>query len=101
MYVTKTITTQTDDFTFEERRFEPDGSPRESIVTSYDPMGNEKEFSCIEADGKLTIKQVYEYEFDTIGNWTSKKAYRWVIGWGEFHLYPFTITRRKIVYYSA
>lgn len=96
---TKTITTRIDEFTIEERRFDLDGSPSTSIVRSYDPNGNEKEFSCIEPDGTLSIKEEYEYEFDTTGNWTSMKAYRWVIGWGEFHLFPSTITRRKIVYY--
>lgn len=93
-----TLTEQIDEFTFQERRFKSDGSPSTSIVRSYDINGNEMEFSCIEPNGKLSIKEVYEYEFDAMGNWTSKKSYRWVIGWGEFHLYPYTITRRRIVY---
>ena len=98
---TKTIITQIDEFTVEERRFEPDGSPMSSIVTSYDANGNKKEVSCIDPDGTLGIKEVYEYDLDTYGNWTSMKSYRWVIGWGDFHLRPSTITRRKIVYYPA
>lgn len=97
--VTKTITTQIDEFTTEERRFEHDGSPGLSVVTRYDVKGNQKEFSCFEPDGTLCIKEEYKYEFDAEGNWTIMKSFRWVTGWGEFQLHLYTITRRKIAYY--
>lgn len=96
---TTIVTRQLDEFTTEEQRFAPDGSLGLKVVNAYDSNGNKTEFSCIDPDGTLGIKEVYEYEFDAFSNWTSNKTYRWVTGWGACHLYPHTITRRKIAYY--
>jgi hypothetical protein len=88
-----------DGYTIEEFRNNERGKFTDRTVTSYDAKGNLKEFSCYNSDGTLTLKDEYEYEFDSVRNWIKKIQYHWVIGWGEFSLIPLTISRRQIDYY--
>jgi hypothetical protein len=92
--------TQTDvGYMVEERRKSEKKEHRIRIVTNYDHNGNILDYSTYEADGEMYIKQEFEYEFDSVGNWTTQNASRWVVGWGEFRLVPFTVTHRKIEYF--
>ncbi len=86
-------------FTIEEFRNNENKELTDKYITSYDLKGNRTEFSCFDANGKLTLKDEYHYEFDSIRNWTQETQNHWVIGWGEFKLVPLSMTRRKIDYY--
>ena len=94
--------TQSDDgHIIEERRYSEENSLTLRKVTRYDRSGNKVEYSCYdhELDGEMYIKQEYEYEFDSVGNWTTQTVFRWVVGWGPFRLFPYSRTRRTIEYF--
>jgi len=69
-------------------------------VTNYDQHENETRFSCYEADGEMYIDQENRFEFDIVGNWVKQITLRWVTGWGEYRLHPYTSTRRIIQYFE-
>jgi hypothetical protein len=88
-----------DGYAVEESRHDKNDNLIDRTVTVYDSKGNRKEFSCYKRDGTLTLKDEFELEFDSNGNWIKQIQYHWVIGWGEFRLIPLTVMRRKIDYY--
>ena len=88
-----------DGYIIESLHYDEEGKLHHKTVSSYDSNGNQKEFFGYELDGTLYQKTKYDYEFDSVGNWTKRLQFWWVIGWGEFRLIPWTITYRKIDYY--
>lgn len=96
----KNIVNNDEGYTVEEFRNNENRKFIDKVITSYDSKGNIKEFSCFKQDGTLDLKDVYDYKFDSIGNWIEQIQNHWVIGWGEFKLVPLTITRRKIDYFD-
>lgn len=89
----------TDENIVEAFHYDENGNYTHRTVTTYDLKGNQKDFSSYDLHKKLVQKTRYVYEFDSSGNWIKQLQYWWVIGWGEFNLRPWTVTRRKIEYY--
>src|SRR4029078_6104814 len=68
-------------------------------VYKYDDKGNISEMTLLNADGSLLSKEVYKYEFDTIGNWTKMTTAVAVVGNGKIEFEPTEVTYRTIFYY--
>jgi TonB family protein len=68
-------------------------------VYKYDDKGNISEMTLVNADGSLLSKEVYKYEFDTIGNWTKMTTSVAVVGNGKIEFEPTEVTYRTIFYY--
>ena len=68
-------------------------------VYKYDDKGNISEMTLVNADGSLLSKEVYKYEFDSIGNWTKMTTSVAVVGNGKIEFEPTEVTYRTIFYY--
>ena len=68
-------------------------------VYKYDDKGNISEMTLLNADGSLLSKEVYKYEFDTIGNWTKMTTSVAVVENGTIGFEPTEVTYRTIFYY--
>ncbi len=68
-------------------------------VYKYDDKGNISEMTLLNADGSLLSKEVYKYEFDTIGNWTKMITSVAVVENGKIEFEPSEVTYRTIFYY--
>ena len=68
-------------------------------VYKYDDKGNISEMTLVNADGSLLSKEVYKYEFDTIGNWTKMTTSVAVVENGKIAFEPTEVTYRTIFYY--
>ena len=68
-------------------------------VYKYDDKGNISEMTLVNADGSLLSKEVYKYEFDTIGNWIKMTTSIAVVGNGKIEFDPSEVTYRTIFYY--
>jgi TonB family protein len=68
-------------------------------VYKYDDKGNISEMTLVNADGSLLSKEVYKYEFDTIGNWTKMTTSVAVVENGKIEFEPTEVTYRTIFYY--
>jgi len=68
-------------------------------VYKYDDKGNISEMTMVNADGSLLSKEVYKYEFDTIGNWTKMTTSVAVVENGKIAFEPTEVTYRTIFYY--
>jgi len=55
--------------------------------------------TLVNADGSLLSKEVYKYEFDSIGNWTKMTTSVAVVGNGKIEFEPTEVTYRTIFYY--
>jgi TonB family protein len=68
-------------------------------VYKYDDKGNISEMTLLNADGSLLSKEVYKYEFDTIGNWIKMSTSVAVVENGKIEFEPTEVTYRTIFYY--
>jgi hypothetical protein len=97
--VEENISYNTNEYIVEASHYDENGNYTHRTVTSYDLKDNQKDFSSYDLNENLVQKTRYVYEFDSSGNWIERLQYWWVIGWGEFNLRPWAVTRRKIKYY--
>ncbi len=95
----ESITFKGDERIVKSYYYDEDDIVTSSAEISYYSQENIKAFSSFDEGGNLVGKHTYEYDFDLQGNWITKRQYWWTIGWGEYNLIPWTITRRKIQYY--
>src|SRR5947208_12512682 len=65
----------------------------------YDDKGNISEMTLLNADGSLLSKEVYKYEFDSIGNWVKMTTAVAVVENQKIVFDPTEITYRTIFYY--
>ena len=68
-------------------------------VYRYDDKGNISEMTLINADGSLVSKEVYNYDFDAIGNWVKMTTSLAVVENGRVGFEPTEVTYRTIFYY--
>ena len=68
-------------------------------VYKYDEKGNISEMTLINADGSLISKEVYKYEFDSVGNWIKMTTSVAVVENGKIGFEPTEVTYRTIFYY--
>ena len=72
-------------------------SGREQLV--YDAKGNVVEMTVRGADGALLSREVYQYEFDELGNWKKMTRSIAVYENGAVGYEPVDVTYRTITYY--
>lgn len=65
----------------------------------YDDKGNISEMTLANADGSLLSKEVYKYEFDSIGNWVKMTTSVAVVANQKIEFEPTEVTYRTIFYY--
>ena len=65
----------------------------------YDDKGNISEMTLLNADGSLLSKEVYKYEFDSIGNWVKMTTSVAVVANQKIEFEPTEVTYRTIFYY--
>lgn len=68
-------------------------------IYKYDDKGNISEMTLSGADGALISKEVYNYEYDSMGNWTKMTTSVAVVENGAIKFEPSEITFRTISYY--
>src|SRR5437764_8609452 len=68
-------------------------------VYKYDDKGNIVEMTLFNADGSVMTKEVYQYEFDAMGNWTKMVTSVAIIENGKLSYEPTEITYRSLSYY--
>jgi TonB family protein len=68
-------------------------------VYKYDDKGNISEMTLSGADGALISKEVYKYDYDSIGNWTRMTTSVAVVENGSISFEPTEVTYRTISYY--
>src|SRR5713101_4312695 len=68
-------------------------------VYRYDDKGNISEMTLVNADGSLISKEVYQYDFDSIGNWVKMTTSLAVVENGRVGFEPTEVTYRTIFYY--
>ena len=65
----------------------------------YDDKGNISEMTLLNTDGSLLSKEVYKYEFDSIGNWIKMTTSVAVVANQKIEFEPTEVTYRTIFYY--
>jgi TonB family protein len=68
-------------------------------VYKYDDKGNISEMTLVNADGSLVSKEVYKYEYDSVGNWVKMTASIAIVENGKIGFEPSEVTYRTIFYY--
>jgi TonB family protein len=68
-------------------------------VYKYDDKGNISEMTLVNADGSLVSKEVYKYDYDSVGNWVKMTASIAVVENGKIDFEPSEVTYRTIFYY--
>src|SRR6202163_1543933 len=68
-------------------------------VYKYDDKGNISEMTLVNADGSLVSKEVYKYDYDSVGNWVKMTTSIAVVENGRLGFEPTEITYRTIFYY--
>lgn len=68
-------------------------------VYKYDDKGNISEMTLVNADGSLVSKEVYKYDYDSVGNWVKMTASIAVVENGKIGFEPSEVTYRTIFYY--
>jgi TonB family protein len=68
-------------------------------VYKYDDKGNISEMTLVGADGSLVSKEVYKYEYDSVGNWVKMTTSVAVVQNGQIGFEPTEVTYRSIFYY--
>ncbi|HEX8068400.1 MAG TPA: TonB family protein [Pyrinomonadaceae bacterium] len=68
-------------------------------VYKYDDRGNIVEMTLYNADGSVLSKEVYQYEFDAMGNWTKMMTSVAVVENGKLNFEPTEVTYRSISYF--
>src|SRR5688572_9801493 len=75
------------------------GSLTGKEVYKYDERGNIIEMTLHNDDGSLLAKEVYAYEFDTVGNWVKMTTSVAVMEGGKVSFEPSEVTYRTISYF--
>ena len=65
----------------------------------YDEKGNISEMTLAGADGSLVSKEVYKYDYDSVGNWVKMTTSVAVVGNGKIEFEQTEATYRTIFYY--
>ena len=65
----------------------------------YDEKGNISEMTLMGADGSLISKEVYKYDYDSLGNWVKMTSSVAVVANGQISFEPTEVTHRTIFYY--
>src|SRR5689334_4482722 len=65
----------------------------------YDDKGNISEMTLMNSDGSLLSKEIYKYEFDSLGNWIRMTTALAVVENGKIEFEPTEVTYRTIFYY--
>src|ERR1041384_6433553 len=65
-------------------------------VYKYDDKGNIIEMTLLNADGSIMTREVYQYEFDAMGNWTKMITSVAIIENSKLSYEPTEITYRSI-----
>src|ERR1700693_3588877 len=68
-------------------------------VYKYDDKGNISEMTLVNADGSLVSKEVYTYDYDSVGNWVKMTTSVAVVENGKIGFEPSEVTYRTIFYY--
>lgn len=68
-------------------------------VYKYDAKGNISEMTLVNADGSLVSKEVYTYDYDSVGNWVKMTTSVAVVENGRISFEPTEVTYRTIFYY--
>src|SRR3989454_1468157 len=68
-------------------------------VYKYDEKGNISEMTLVSADGSLVSKEVYKYDYDSVGNWVKMTTSVAVVENGRISFEPSEVTYRTIFYY--
>jgi TonB family protein len=68
-------------------------------VYKYDDKGNISEMTLVNADGSLVSKEVYKYEYDSVGNWVKMTTSVAVVENGRIGFELTEVTYRTIFYY--
>lgn len=77
--------------------FYSDASLDQTELYKYDDKGNPTEFVSSDGTGKQWIKETYHYEFDSFGNWTTKRDA--TVADAGLGIAPSATITRKITYY--
>jgi protein TonB len=75
------------------------GSLTGKEIYKYDDKGNMVEMTLHNDDGSLLAKEVYNYEFDAVGNWTKMTTSVAMIEGGKLSFEPSEVTYRTISYF--
>jgi TonB family protein len=68
-------------------------------VYKYDDKGNISEMTLLNSDGSLLSREVYKYDYDSVGNWTKMTTSVAVVESGKVTFEPTEVTYRSIMYY--
>jgi TonB family protein len=68
-------------------------------VYKYDDKGNISEMTLVNANGSLVSKEVYKYDYDSVGNWVKMTTSVAVVENGHIGFEPTEVTYRTIFYY--
>ncbi len=68
-------------------------------VYKYDDKGNNSEMTLVNGDGSLISKEVYKYDYDSVGNWVKMTTAVAVVENGRVAFEPTEATYRTIFYY--
>jgi TonB family protein len=68
-------------------------------VYKYDEKGNISEMTVLTDSGSLLSKEIYKYDYDSVGNWTRMTTSVAVIEGGKVTFEPTEVTYRSIMYY--
>lgn len=68
-------------------------------VYKYDDKGNISEMTLVNADGSLISKEVYKYDYDSVGNWVKMTTAVAVVENGRIAFEATEATYRTIFYY--
>jgi TonB family protein len=74
-------------------------TPTGREVYKYDDKGNISEMTLSATDGSLISKEVYKYDYDSLGNWTKMTTSVAVVENGSISFEPTEVTYRTISYY--
>ncbi len=88
----------------EAREYKWDGSYTRYAFTFVDDKKRQpKRVTLFDTEGNLWIQADYEYEFDSIGNWTKRTVWEWTRDWGdgEQGRKLIEVDSRTLTYYST
>jgi len=91
------------------REYKWDGSYTRYGFTFFDDKKRQpKQVTLFDTQGNLWIQADYEYEFDSVGNWTKRTVWEWTRDWGDgeqgrklIEIDSRTLTYYTLTYYST
>jgi YD repeat-containing protein len=66
---------------------------------AYDEQGNLNEMTVRDQNNNIVSKEVYNYEYDAVGNWTKRVTSTAIYEGGQVKQQPTEVTHRNITYY--